>query len=126
MKYALWVLQILLALLFVFTGVVKLVMPGEQMTSQMPVPLPVSLLRFVAVAELAGAAGLILPGLLGIRPELTPLAAAGLVIIMIGATTITIAGGMILLALFPFVVGILCAYIAYARWRLVPLDGHRG
>jgi uncharacterized membrane protein YphA (DoxX/SURF4 family) len=126
MKYALWVLQILLALLFVFAGVVKLVLPGEQMASQMPVPLPVFLLRFVAVAELAGAAGLILPGLLGIRPQLTPLAAAGLVIIMIGATTITIAGGMILMALFPFVVGILCAYIAYARWRLVPLAGRRG
>jgi len=126
MKYALWALQILLALLFVFAGVVKLVLPGEQMASQMPVPIPVSLLRFVAVAELAGAAGLILPGLLGIRPQLTPLAAAGLVIIMIGATTITIAGGMILMALFPFVVGILCAYIAYARWRLVPLHGRRG
>jgi len=126
MKYVLWILQILLALLFVFAGVVKLVLPGEQMTSQMPVPLPVLLLRFVAVAELAGAAGLILPGLLGIRPELTPLAAAGLVIIMIGATTITIVGGMIGMALFPFVVGILCAYIAYARWRIAPLRGRRG
>jgi uncharacterized membrane protein YphA (DoxX/SURF4 family) len=126
MKYALWVLQILLALLFVFAGVVKLVLPGEQMASQMPVPLPVFLLRFVAVAELAGAAGLILPGLMGIRPGLTPLAAAGLVIIMIGATAVTMAGGMILMALFPLVVGILCAYIAYARWRLVPLHGRRG
>jgi uncharacterized membrane protein YphA (DoxX/SURF4 family) len=126
MKYVLWVLQILLALLFVFAGVVKLVLPGEQMTSQMPVPLPIFLLRFVAVAELTGAGGLILPGLLGIRPELTSVAAAGLVIIMIGATTITIAGGMILMALFPFVVGVLCTYVAYVRWAVVPLLGRRG
>ena len=123
MKYPLWILQVLLALLFVFTGVIKLIMPAEQMISQMPYPVPVALLRFVAVCELAGAAGLILPGLFGIRPELTPLAAAGLVLIMIGATVVTILGGMVLAALFPLVVGVLCAYVAYARWTVAPLRG---
>ena len=121
MKYLLWILQVLLALLFVFAGVVKLVMPAEQMTSQMPVPVPVPLLRFVAVAELTGAAGLILPGLLGIRPGLTPLAAVGLIIIMIGATVITLLDGNVAAALFPLVVGLLCAAVAYGRrsWGLV-------
>jgi hypothetical protein len=73
-------------------------------------------LRFIGVAELLGAAGLILPGLLGIRPGLTPWAAAGLVVIMIGATGITLAGGMMAPAAVPLVVGVLAAMVAYGRW----------
>jgi hypothetical protein len=63
---------------------------------------------------------LILPGLLRIRPGLTPLAAAGLVIIMSGATVLTLAGGDVALALIPLVVGLLAAFVAYGRWRLAP------
>ena len=54
-----------------------------------------------------GAIGLILPGLLRLRPGLTPLAAAGLVIIMIGATVLTRASGGVAPALIPLVVGLL-------------------
>ena len=111
----LWVVQGLLALLFLFAGVVKLVLPLSQMT--MPVPLPGLFLRFIGVAEILGALGLILPGLLRIRPGLTPLAAAGLVIIMIGATVITLLGGAVAPALFPLVVGLLTAAVAYGRLR---------
>jgi uncharacterized membrane protein YphA (DoxX/SURF4 family) len=113
--------QILLALLFLFGGVFKLVMPVEEMIKQMPVPLPGGFLRFIAVAEVLGGLGLILPGLLRIRPDLTPLAAAGLVIIMIGATTVTLLGGDVLPALMPLAVGLLAAFVAYGRWRLAPL-----
>jgi uncharacterized membrane protein YphA (DoxX/SURF4 family) len=116
---ALWIVQVLLALLFLVAGASKLVMSVEEMTRD--VPLPGAFLRFLGVAELAGAAGLILPGLLGIRPGLTPLAAAGLVIIMIGATVITAATMGLGLALIPAVVGILAACVAYGRWRQVPL-----
>src|ERR687894_406326 len=81
--------------------------------------------RFLGVAEVLGAIGLILPGLLGIRPGLTPLAAAGLVIIMIGATVLALAGvvpgGGVAPVLIPLVVGILSAFVAYGRWRLAPL-----
>ncbi len=119
--YALWILQILLALLFLYAGGMKLVLPLEAMAG--PVPLPGLFLRFIGVAEVLGAIGLILPGLLGIRPELTPLAAAGLVIIMIGATTITLAGGSVPQAMIPLTVGLLLAFVAYGRWRLEP---HRG
>jgi hypothetical protein len=69
----LWVIQVLLALLFVFAGGMKL-------------------------------------------------AAAGLVIVMIGATTLSQAGGIVA-ALIPLTVGLLCAFVAYGRWRLAP---HRG
>ncbi|MGH8650481.1 MAG: DoxX family protein, partial [Burkholderiales bacterium] len=91
MTSVLWIVQALLALLFLFAGGMKLVLPIEEMTKEMP--MPGLFLRFIGVAEVLGALGLILPGLLRIRPGLTPLAAAGLLIIMIGATVITLAGG---------------------------------
>ena len=121
MTYALWVVQGLLAALFLFTGGMKLVLPLEALKG--PVPLPGWFMRFLGVAEVLGALGLILPGLLRIRPGLTPLAAAGLVIIMIGATVINLMGGGVVPALISFVVGLLAAFIAYGRWRLAP---HRG
>jgi hypothetical protein len=114
MTYALWIVQGLLALIFLFSGGMKLVMPLEVLTEQMP--LPGLFVRFIGVAEVLGAIGLILPGLLRIRPGLTPLAAAGLVIIMIGATVLTLLGGGVTLALIPLVVGLLSAFIAYGRW----------
>ena len=118
MTYALWIVQGLLALLFLFAGGMKLVLPLEALTEQMP--LPGLFVRFIGVAEVLGAMGLILPGLLRIRPGLTPLAAAGLVIIMIGATVLTLASGDVASALIPLVVGLLLAFVAYGRWRLAP------
>jgi uncharacterized membrane protein YphA (DoxX/SURF4 family) len=118
MNIALWIVQALLAALFLFAGVMKLVLPIEEMTKQ--IPMPGLFLRFIAVCELFGALGLILPWLLRIRPGLTPLAAIGLVIIMIGATATTLMMDQILTALFPLVVGILCVFVAYGRWRLAP------
>jgi hypothetical protein len=124
MTYALWTVQVLLALLFGFAGVMKLVMPIEAMAG--PVALPRWFLRFIGVAEVVGALGLVLPGLFRIRPGLTPLAAAGLVIIMIGATATTLAGGMIATALIPLAVGLLLVFVAYGRWRLAPHRATRG
>jgi uncharacterized membrane protein YphA (DoxX/SURF4 family) len=118
MTYALWTVQALLAALFLFAGGTKLVLPIEEMTKQMPMPGP--FLRFIGVAEVLGAVGLVLPGLLRIRPGLTPLAAAGLVIVMIGATVVTFAAGGAGQALLPAVVGLLAAFVAYGRWRLAP------
>lgn len=115
MTYALWIVQVLLALLFLFAGGVKLVLPLEALKG--PVPLPGLFLRFIGVAEVLGAIGLILPGLLRIRPGLTPLAAAGLVIIMIGATLINLVGGGVTVALITLVVGLLAGFVAYGRRR---------
>ena len=117
----LWTVQGLLALLFLFAGGMKLVMPVETMTRDMPMPMPGLFLKVIGVAEVLGAIGLILPGLLRIRPGLTPLAAAGLVIIMIGATWIMLTTGGVAPALMPCVVGLLAALVAYGRWRLAPI-----
>jgi hypothetical protein len=118
-KYLLWIIQALLALLFLFAGGSKLVMPIAEMTKQ--IQLPGLFLRFIGVAEILGAVGLILPGLLRIRPGLTPLAAAGLAIITIGATVITLKAGMGAMALIPLVVALLSAFVAYSRWLLAPI-----
>ena len=123
MNVALWILQVLLAVLFLFAGGVKLVTPIEEMLKQMPLALPGWFLRLTGVIEVLGAIGLIVPWLTGIRPGLTPLAAAGLVIIMIGAVVFTILAGDIAMALMPLVVGLLCAFVAYGRWRLTPYPG---
>ena len=118
MNIALWIIQALLALLFLFAGGAKLVMPIEEMTKQ--IAMPGLFLRFISVCEILGGLGLILPWILRIRPGLTPLAAAGLVIIMIGATVLTLMTGDIAMALFPLVVGLFCAFVAYGRWGQVP------
>ena len=113
MTYALWIVQALLALVFLFAGGMKLVLPIEALTKEMPLPGP--FVRFIGVVEVLGAIGLILPGLLHIRPALTPLAAAGLVIIMIGATVMTLGSGGVAMALIPLMVGLLAAFVAYGR-----------
>src|SRR2546427_4341059 len=93
MNVALWIVQGLLAALFLFAGGAKLVLPLDQMAG--PVTLPGWFLRFLGVAEVLGALGLVLPGLLRIRPGLTPLASAGLGIIMMWGTVGTWGGGMV-------------------------------
>jgi uncharacterized membrane protein YphA (DoxX/SURF4 family) len=120
MNVALWIIQGLLAALFVFSGGMKLVLPIEKM--QDPVALPGLFLRFIGVCELLGGIGLILPSLLRIRPGLTPLAAAGLVVIMIGAVVITVIYMGVASALIPLLVGILAAFITYGRSRLAPIS----
>jgi len=121
MNIVLWIIQALLAALFLFAGGAKLVLPIEEMTKE--IAMPGWFLRFIGVAEVLGGLGLVLPWITRIRPGLTPLAAAGLVIIMIGATVVTMMTGEIVIALFPLVTGILCAFVAYGRWRLTPLRG---
>lgn len=115
----LWIFQGLLALVYLVAGGSKFVMTVEDMTKD--VPLPGMLLRFIGAAEIAGALGLVLPGLTGIRPSLTPLAAAGLVIIMTGATLITAATMGMPIVLIPLAVGLAVAFVGYGRWRLAPL-----
>jgi uncharacterized membrane protein YphA (DoxX/SURF4 family) len=120
MNITLWIIQVLLALTFIFTGGIKLVMPMEEMLKQMPIALPPAFLIFTGIVEVLGGLGVILPWLLNVRPRLTPLAAAGLVIVMIGAVVYTVAAGDQVSALMPAVVGLLAAFVAWGRWRAMP------
>lgn len=118
MNILLWIIQILLALLFLFAGGMKLKLPIEtlqSMGSPNQVQLPGLFLKFIGVCEVLGALGLVLPGLFRTRKGLTAVAAVGLAIIMVGAVIITIAGDGIVMAVTPFIVGLLCAFVAYGR-----------
>jgi hypothetical protein len=115
----LWTLQILLAALYLFAGGFKLVASPEAMQPDptIPSPLPIPFLRVIGAFEVLGALGLVLPGLTGIRPQLTWMAAAGLAIIMIGAVVTTIPAMGLLPALFPLAVGILDVIVMLGRRR---------
>ena len=114
--YALWTIQVLLAALFLFSGVMKFLMPVAKM-QQGPVVLPGWFLHFIGLAEILGGLGLLLPGWTGIQRKLTPIAAAGLLAIMIGATVITVMSGGGATAAIPFIVGVLVASVAWGRWN---------
>ena len=81
----LWIAQGLLAAVFGMAGVMKSSMPIPRLASMLKWPgdAPHWLTRFIGISELAGAIAMILPIMLDILPWLTPLAAAGFVIIQI-------------------------------------------
>src|SRR3954463_9555876 len=110
---ALWIVQGLLAALFLFAGGMKLITPVEVLSAMSP--FPGEFIRFIGVCEVLGAVGLILPYALRILPGLTVLAAAGLVVIMIGATVSTLAIGGGVMALPTLVLGLLAALIVSGR-----------
>jgi uncharacterized membrane protein YphA (DoxX/SURF4 family) len=87
MNIALWVVQIVLALMFAMAGAMKSSQPREKLLPRLPwvEDFSTPIVRFIGVAELLGAIGLVLPAATGIAPVLTPLAATGLAVIMIGA-----------------------------------------
>ena len=109
----LWTIQGVLALVFLSAGGMKLAAPAATLAQQSP--LPPLFLKLIGLAEVAGALGLILPGLVRVGRGLTSIAAAGLVVIMLGATVVTAAGGHIGGAAVPAIVGSLAAFIAYKR-----------
>jgi hypothetical protein len=109
----LWVAQALLAALFLFAGAMKFVMPDEALAAQGP--FSVGFIHFIGVCEVLGAVGLVLPWATGVARWLTPLAAQGLVIIMVGAVVTTLAIGGGAGAIVPAVVGALCVAVAVGR-----------
>ena len=125
LNVALWSLQALLALVFLMSGSMKLLSPADMLEAQ--TPLPILLVRFIGLCEVAGALGLILPGLLRIRPRLTPLAAGCLVVLMICATVLTpiLIAPDLVMTLVPATLGAIAAFVAYGRARIAPLRGRR-
>jgi hypothetical protein len=125
MNILLWIIQILLALLFLFAGGTKFWFTIEEMRrmgSPNQVLMPGWFIRFIGLCEILGALGLVLPGLLRIKPYLTVLAAIGLTIIMIGAAVVSAMGDGIGAAVPAVVIGLLCAFVAYGRTKLSPFN----
>lgn len=120
MNRLLWVLQGLIGLFFLLaSGAPKLFLPLDMLG--MPIVLNEAFVRFIGVAEVLGAVGLILPGVTHIRTALTPLAAVGLVLVTIGAAVYQLVARQPESAVFALVLGMITAFVAYGRWRLVPL-----
>lgn len=110
---ALWAAQIGLGALFIFAGAMKFIMPMEEM--QKEIAWSPWFMYFIGVAEIAGGLGLILPGLTKIARGLTPLAGLGLIVIMIGAVTTTVATMGVLPALYPLAVGLVAVAVVRGR-----------
>ena len=118
MNILLWIIQILLALLFLFSGGVKLVVPADVLQAQAPpgaITFSAWFLKFIGLCEVLGGLGLVLPGIFRTRRGLIPLAAIGLLIIVIGAVVVSIMGTGVKTAIIPFVTALLCAFVAYGR-----------
>jgi uncharacterized membrane protein YphA (DoxX/SURF4 family) len=120
MNILLWVLQIVLALAYVAHGWLYLYPPAE-IAEALNASIPPALRIFIGIAEVAAAAGLILPGVTRVPPWLVPCAAAGLMIVMICATAFHLTRGEIGSAVTTTVLLVLVTFVAYMRWKVVPI-----
>jgi putative oxidoreductase len=124
MHIALWIVQALLAFAFLMAGGMKMAAPiSELLANGMTFVehTPEALVRFIGVAEFAGALGLILPSALRIQPKLTPIAAGLLAVVMVlGAGTHVMLGEFSALGA-PIVLGGLSAFVAWGRWTSKPI-----
>ena len=120
MNIVLWVLQVLLALAFFAHGWLLLAPPPE-IAAQMTAQLPRAFWVFLGVAEILAAIGLTLPGVTRIMPSLVPTAAAGVVIVMVGATIWHLSRREFSSAVITAVLLAMATYTAYARWRTLPI-----
>ena len=113
----LWLAQILLAAAFLLVGYTHALSPIAVAVARAPwaASLPVPLLRFIGVVELAGALGVILPAATRIQPRLTPLAAAGLATIMVLAIPFHLMRGEMKEIVINLVLGALAAFVAWGR-----------
>jgi uncharacterized membrane protein YphA (DoxX/SURF4 family) len=124
MNTGIWIVQVLLAVAFGIAGIGKLVQPYDALANRMKWvnDLPPSAIRVIGALELAGAIGLILPGLTGILSWLTPLAAVGLGLTMIGAMALHVRRTEYSHLLPNFVLLALAVFVAYGRFVAVPLS----
>jgi uncharacterized membrane protein YphA (DoxX/SURF4 family) len=120
MRIVLWFLQVLLAALFVWHGLLYVAPPAE-MIDMINAMLAPGLRTFIGVAELLAAIGLIVPAATRIMPWLTPLAAAGLMIVMAGAAVFHLSRGETGNAISAVVIFAIVTFVAYMRWKVYPI-----
>ena len=120
---SLWVVQVLLAFAFGGAGLMKLTQPIADLAAKMvwPGQMPEALVRFIGLSELLGAIGLILPAVTRIKPKLTALAGAGLVVVMLLASAFHLSRGEAQVLPVNFVLGGLAAFVAWGRFKKAPI-----
>ena len=119
----LWIAQAILAAMFLMSGFMKLSQPIDQLSKMLPwaAQVPEALVRFIGVAEVLGAVGLILPSLLRIQPKLTPIAAVGLALVMLFAVVFHISRGETPMIGMNFILIAIAAFIAWGRFKKAPI-----
>lgn len=120
MNVVLWILQALLALAFFAHGGLFL-FPPAAMVEQMNASLPRWFQLFLGVAEVAASIGLTLPGLTRIQPQLVPMAAGGIMVVMVSATIFHITRDEWSSAATTMVLLAMATCVAYMRWRVKPI-----
>ncbi|MFQ5398858.1 MAG: DoxX family protein [Anaerolineae bacterium] len=123
MDVALWVVQGLLALAFLMAGTMKVMRPKEKLAEKMGwvEDFSAGQVKIIGALEALGAIGLILPAATGILPWLTPTAAVGLALVMIGAALTYWRRGEYQMIAINLVLLLLAAFVAYGRFVLAPL-----
>jgi uncharacterized membrane protein YphA (DoxX/SURF4 family) len=127
MNVLLWILQVLFGVYFVFVGVTHFTLPpGLPAPMSWMYELSPALHAISGVAEILGGLGLILPGLTKIQTRLTPLAGAGLALVMLGALIWHFQRGEFQNIAFNVFLALIVGFIAYGRWKLKPLKNRGG
>ena len=121
MKIASWIVQVLLALVFIASGSMKLFAFDQFAASAPALADQRALVTFIGIAEVAGAIGLILPALTGIFPVLTAWAAVGLATIMVLATGFHLFRGEVSHAVVTVILLALAAFVIFARGFKAPI-----
>lgn len=123
MNVALWTCQALLAAVFLVSGAAKSTQPRQRLldTGQTGIAVfPMPVVRFTAICELLGAIGIVLPRLTGIAPFLTPLAATGFAVVMVGAAASHLKLGEPWTALGNLAILAASAFVAHGTWVALP------
>lgn len=120
MKVVLWILQVVLAAMFLAHGWFMLAPPAD-MVAMVNEQLGPGLRIFIGAAEVLAAVGLIAPGVTGILPWLTPLAAAGLAVVMGCAFVLHMYRGETSSAITVAILFVVVTLVAYMRWKVRPM-----
>lgn len=118
MNTALWIVQIVLALVFVVTGGLKLVLPLDKIAERMGKKDGFSprVMRIIGLLEVMGAVGIVLPAWTEILPWLTPLSAGGLMLTMVGAAFENVRHKHFPMIMLNFLLGVLAIFVIYGRF----------
>ena len=119
MNGVLWVVAGVLAAVFAGAGLFKLARNNKQLASSgmaWAQDFSPALVKFIGIAEVAGATGVILPALLRIAPVLVPVAAAALAVLMAGAVVVHVRRHEGAAATPALVLGLLALFLAWGRF----------
>ena len=120
---ALWTAQVILGIIFIMAGMMKSALPIDQLSLSVPwvKDVPQALVRFIGISELLGALGLLLPGVLRIKPRFTPYAASGLLTIQVFAMIFHFSRGEYGSIGFNLILALFAVFIAWGRFKRLPV-----